>query len=235
MSRQAIAGVSIGLVVGLVLAVASVPMVHAQSGSITATLTDDTYINHWSTHSNYGNEPTLRVSMDYNITWLKFDLSNVPIGAEGITALLELYTAWNGVPNPHSVVACLIQNNFNNTWDESTITAHNNPPEIPYIELDSEYVANNEVWYEWNVTEAVVSAIDNNSSALTLILTYPSGASAPEILFNSKEGSLTKIPKLTVSWSIIPDIPSSMLTVLVIISLSTGALVFRKKVLKNQN
>jgi len=220
----------------IVLAIFLFPVVQAQAGSITATLTDDSYINNWSTHSNYGNEPTLRVSMVHNYTWLKFDLSNIPIGAEGITALLELYTAYKGVANPHSVVACLIQNNFNNTWDESTLTANNCPPTMPYIELDSEHVANNEVWYEWNVTEAVVGAIENNSSAVTLILRYPPGEEASEILFNSKEGSLTKIPKLTIMWeSIIPDLPTNLLLMLIIISLSLGAIFLSKKLLKSKN
>lgn len=104
--------------------------------------------------------------------------------------------------------------------------------------LDSEYVKNDETWYEWNVTDGVVESLSNSSDVVSFVLCYPetSGSAMPNMIFTTKEGSMTKMPKLTIFWeSIIPDLPSNMLTLFIIMSLSAVALLFRKKMLKNQN
>jgi len=148
-------------------------------------------------------------------TWLKFDLSTIPEDAFGITAILELYTSYGGVTDPRDVIASLILNNFNNSWSEDTITQANMPPNpaSAYVELDTDYVANDETWYEWLVTEAVVNATANNATAVTILMRHSlSGWETPPMSFNSKEASYTKIPKLTVSWEgIIPEFPSFLI------------------------
>jgi hypothetical protein len=155
---------------------------------------------------------------------LKFDLSSIPEGAEGFTATLELHTTASGVTQPHDVVACLVQNNFNNTWTEETITASNKP--YPYNkELDIE-LANNGTRYDWDVTEAVKAAVNNNSTLLTIFMRY-NGAEADDMSFKSKEGTLTQIPKLTVSWTAV--LPEYSLSIIPMAIVTTLAVLFLKK------
>ena len=231
---KVVVGASIGLAIGLFLAIALVPFVHAQSGSTTATITDDTYIDRvFGAQSLYGDMPGMFAGL-ITRALLKFNISSIPEGATGVTAVLELYTTASGVEDPHVVTAYLLENT---TWNE-----HDPPRYVaPWFDcdvLDSQYVKNVETWYEWNVTDGVVECLSNSSDVVSFILCYPytSGTDMPNVIFTSKEGSITKMPKLTVFWeSIIPDLPSNMLTLFIIISLSAGALVFRKKILKNQN
>ena len=181
-----------------------VPITLAQGGTTAASLTDDTYYDYvygGPYHLTYNwNKTAFPVSLRY-MSFLKFDISSIPDGAEGILAVLELYTTWDGVPSPHFVDARPI---WNNTWDEEIL-----PPEYVYSEkLDTEWVANNERWYEWNVTDAVVGNIANSSNAVTFVMMYPYGADTTPLSFTSKEGSITKIPKLTISWTSVTPTPT---------------------------
>jgi hypothetical protein len=210
----------------LVLTVTFVPFVQAEGGSITVNVFDDAYVTFNSPNTNYGSEQTLNVCLLHCFTWLKFDLATIPEGAEGFTATLELYSTANGVTQPRDVVACLVQNNFNNTWTEETITASN----MPYpndTELDTEYVANNETRYEWNVTEAVKAAVNNNSTLLTIFMRFAYETEGNDISFKSKEGTLTQVPKLTVSWT--ATIPEYSLSIVPIAIVTTVAVLFLKK------
>ena len=51
-------------------------------------------------------------------------------------------------------------------------------------------------------------------------------------IFTSKDGSITNIPKLTIMCAVIPNLPSDLLGVLVMMPLLMGAVFFRKKLLK---
>jgi len=185
--------------------------VNAQAGQVTLSPTDDAYTDAYNVHTNYGSETTLKASMMLYWTWLKFDLSTIPEDAFGITAILELYTSYGGVIEPRDVVAWLmVLNNF--TWSEDTITQANMPHDASaYAVLDTDYVANEETWYEWLVTEAVVNATANNATAVTIVMRHPEGWETPPMSFDSKEASLTKKPKLTVFWEGIPEFPSFLI------------------------
>jgi hypothetical protein len=163
----------------------------------------------------------------YYLTWLKFDLSTIPKGAVGINALLELCTTYNGVASPHFVVAC--SNLLNNSWSEATLTGDNALWWVD-VELDSDYVANNEVWYEWNVTQAVVNATTSNATDVTIIMTYPLPEEAVSIAFISKEASSTKAPKLTVSWTdAIPEFPPLLILPSFMIATLVAVLMMKRK------
>ena len=219
------------LLVTSFLTVAFVVPVDAQSGQVTLKPTDDTYISFWS-DSNYGSSEIMRVSLTYT-TWLKFDLSSIPEGAIGITAVLELYTTYEEVTNPHSVVACLI---LNNSWSEDTITSSNAPYYGGGVELDTEYVANDETWYEWDVTEAVVNATVNNATTISIILRYPWGVGAPSFSFYSKEASLTKSPKLTIFWTdIIQEFPSFIILPIFMITILLAVIIHKRKTYSTNN
>jgi len=205
-----------------------VSQVQAQEGTVVLNPTDDAYTYGNLPNANYGSEPILKAGGFYD-AWLKFDLSAIPEGAIGITALLELYTSYDGVTEPRDVVACLILNNFNNSWSEDTITAANAPPLSGDVELDTDYVANDETWYEWIVTEAVVNATANNATAVTIFMRHPYGLMTPPMSFNSKEATSTKIPKLTVSWTAIPEFPSFLILPLFMIATLLAVIVYRRK------
>jgi len=203
-----------------------VAFANAQGGQVTLNPTDDTYIRAESPDSNQGSSEVLKASLYYYWTWLKFNLSSITEGALGITAVLELYTTYNGVTTPHAVVACLV---LNNSWSESTLTA-GNAPWSDDVELDTDYVVNVETWYEWNVTEAVVNATASRAGAVTTLMRYPWGIEAPSVSFNSKEASMTKKPKLTISWiDNIPEFPSPLILPLFIIAALLVVTVYRKK------
>jgi len=204
----------------------------AQGGQVTLKPTDDTYINMDKIDSNYGSSEKLRVCLAHYWTWLKFDLSSVPEGAIEITAVLELYTTYDGVTDPHNVVACIVLNNFNNSWSEATLTCRNMPYQDD-LELDTEYVVNNETWYEWVVTEAVVNAIANKTTAVTILMKYPWGMDAPSVSFNSKEASVTKFPKLTISWNdVVPEFSSfAILPIFMIMTLFAVRIYKRKRII----
>jgi len=218
------------LAIFMLLAPSFVAAVKAQGGQVTLNPTDDTYVDRYgASHSNYGSSEMLKVCLVHYWTLLKFDLSSIPEGALGITAALELYTTYNGVTTTHDVIACLV---LNNSWSEATLIGEDIIPDGR--ELDTEYVANNETWYEWIVTEAVLNATANNATAVTILLRYSYGMDAPSVSFRSKEASLTKKPKLTVSWTgIIPEFPSFLILPLFMIATLLAAIVYRRKHTEN--
>jgi hypothetical protein len=153
----------------------------------------------------------------------------VPEGAIEITAVLELYTTYDGVTDPHNVVACIVLNNFNNSWSEATLTCRNMPYQDD-LELDTEYVVNNETWYEWVVTQAVVNAIANKTTAVTILMKYSWGMDAPSVSFNSKEASLMKTPKLTISWTdVVPEFQPLLILPLFMIATLLAVIVYKRK------
>lgn len=192
----------ITLSVGIMLT-SIIPLVNAEEGTIILKPTDDAYTNGWKPDENYGASVKLK-TIGFYVTWLKFDLSTMPKEAFGITAILELYTT-NDEVYPNDVPTYLCPNT---TWTEETITASNQPDLIEFVELDRDYISNEERWYEWLVTDAVTNATANNATAVTILMrTF--GLVTPTISFSSKEGSLTKQPKLTISWEgVIPEFPT---------------------------
>jgi hypothetical protein len=215
--------------------IASVAVVKAEGGQVILKPTDDTYISPLNNPTaNYGSSQRLRVSLVYYLTWLKFDLSTIPKGAVGISALLELCTTYNGVASPHFVVACLalLNKTASNSWSEANLTGDSdlNGLYMGDVELDTDYVVNNEVWYEWNVTQAVVNATASNATDVTIIMRYPYPEEATSLAFNSKEASSTKAPKLTVSWTdAIPEFPPILILPSFMIATLVAVLMMKRK------
>jgi hypothetical protein len=218
---------------------ALVPMARGSSGQVVLTPTDDAYVDgNWPSR-NYGSQPYLQVSLIDYAAFLKFSLSGIPKGAVGIFGMLELCTTLDGVTADHLVSACWEPNNFNQ-WTEETITC-DNIPFIPFFskKLYTVYVANNEVWYAWNITEAVANVTASNPANLTISMIFPGDREDPRIRFNSKEGTLGRTPKLTVSWTDIvlefPSVlilPTLMLATLLAVAVSRGRQ--SKRTLKNK-
>jgi len=215
----------------LVAPISFILPVTAQEGQVTLNPTDDAYTDGNNVNTNYGSAPTLKASSMFYRTWLKFDLSTIPEDAFGITAILELYTYYGGVIEPSEVVADLVLTDFNNFWSEDTITQDNTPHDASaYAELGSDFVGNDETWYEWLVTEAVVNATSNNATVVTIVMRHPIGWEILPTIFTSKEDSLTKGPKLTVSWEgIIPEFPAFLILPLFMATTLLAVIIIRRK------
>ena len=156
--------------------------------------------------------------------FLKFNISSVPDGAIGITAVLELYTGVNGVPVQHFVD---VYSHNDTAWDEELRLPSSNWAGTK--KLDTEWVASNERWYEWNVTNAIVEAISNSTSVVTFIVMYPYGEDKLPVSFTSKDDTLTKMPKLTITWtSVIPEFPFFMMP-LVMVATTAVSFIIRKR------
>ncbi len=167
------------------------------------------------------------------LTFLKFNLSGVPEEATDITAVLELYTANNGVTSPHSVAAYRLENT---SWTES------DPPSGVYPWLTSPILASTNIdkskqWLAWNVANAFAGTLSSSSDAIAFVLTYPETSGSmrtPDVTFTSKEGSATMAPKLTITWSTtIPEFSGSIMIIMVAILTLTA--VGLKKALKFKN
>lgn len=187
----------------LIVVIATSPFVQAQ-GTIMATLTDDTYYGP-PYESSHGSEDLLKVGRGTHVTFLKFDISSIPEGAMDITAVLDLYTAHGGVPNPRFVAVFPVDNV---TWNEEGY-----PPEEflerYFTEKVVQWVTDEETWYEWDVTDIVVKATSESSNVISFAILFDTEQETDPMLFVSKEGSLTNMPTLTVTWaSEIPEFPS---------------------------
>lgn len=225
----------------LIALFAFIPLVTAQQGQVTLNPTDDTYTDWWNDDSNYGGRSELKVGnsggayADYVYhTWLKFDLSTVPDGAVGITAMLELYeSSWLGVPETHNVSAYLC---LDSSWSEYTLKWVNEPFYNRTSCLDWTLVHTSETWYSWNVTEAVLANRRWNTTTLTIVLEESwDHDGAKYVTFNSKEAQYN-IPKLTIKWTaVVPEfsLPASMLLMILITTFIIA--IYKRRCLKHQS
>jgi hypothetical protein len=212
----------------LVALIALIPLTNAQEGLVTLNPTDDTYTDWWNDESNYGAKSELKVGnsggdyADYIYhTWLKFDLSSVPEGAVGITAILELYEcSLFGVSETHNVSAYLC---LDSSWSEYTLKWVNEPFYNRTSCLDWTLIHTSETWYSWNVTKAV-----ENATTLTIVLEESwEHDGAKYVTFNSKEAE-SNIPKLTIRWtSVVLEFPT-WTPLLVILTLTVTVAIYKR-------
>jgi hypothetical protein len=217
----------------LIALIAFMPLVNAQEGQVTLNPTDDTYTDWWNDESNYGAKSEVKVGnsggdyADYVYhAWLKFDLSSVPDGAVGVTAILELYEcSLFGISETHNVSAYLC---LDNSWSEYTLKEINEPFYNTTSCLDWTLVHTSETWYSWNVTKAV-----KNATTLTIVLEESwDHEGAKYVEFNSKEAE-SNIPKLTIAWTgIIPEFPTWAPLLLVILTLTVTIAIYKRRLLK---
>ena len=187
-----------------VLTITTVPLIQAQEGAIAFFPTDDTYSG-YPYGVVHGYEPVLKVGRGFYHTFMKFNISDIPEGAIGITAVLGLHTTYDGVPEPRFVAVFPLDNTM---WNEETY-----PPneflDRYFTEKVVLWVTHNETWCEWNVTNIIVKAISNSSYVVAFVMMYDTSEETSPMLFTSKEGSahaLIEIPRLTITWtSVVPE------------------------------
>ena len=127
-------------------------------------------------------------------SYLKFDLSDIPSSAliDSAELTLFLYTEASETGSV-GVHYCA-----NNSWDEFSIT-WNNAPSFESSPLDICYGIASEIWYSWNVTNAVERALATGT--LTLVLNE---ANTPSFCnFRSKDRYVPEDtrPKLIINFS----------------------------------
>ena len=99
------------------------------------------------------------------LSFLMFDLSQIPSGATIERAKLRLHTTGDTSKKaPVSVYHCP-----SNDWTEEGIT-YNNKPAFSPEPVDTANVTTPMTWYEWNVTATVQSAFEADGKRLSLVL-----------------------------------------------------------------
>ncbi len=95
----------------------------------------------------------------------------------------------------------------------------------------TKWVASSGRWYGWKVTNAIVEAVSNGSSAARSMVTYPSGQDVLPVSFTSKEGSVTKILKFIITWnSTIPEFSSHVILTLLVVTLTLLSIAVKKHI-----
>ncbi len=134
------------------------------------------------------------VSNYYRRSYLKFDTSSLPSGAQILKARLWVYV--NSVVNPgnpvKTIFACQLSND---AWQENTITWNNQPENGPAISENSSIPSSG--WVSWDVTSWVLDQISVDNVVSIVLRTYEP-ASTIEPWFESKEELFGHIPYLEV-------------------------------------
>jgi len=176
-------------------------------GSTTVTLysTVDAYVNSSSPETNYGNADSMYVSAtsEHDFTYVMFDLSSIPLGANIISAKLKAYLSSTGGEiywSPADRIGAYYCSN--NSWTEHGI-AWNNKPSFGSQPTDFwsfTLIYTVEVYKSWDVTADVRTAL--SSGILTEVLKFETKTGDGYAVFQSSED--TNKPKLEVEYSIEP-------------------------------
>jgi hypothetical protein len=161
-------------------------VVNATIGSSKMTLyaVADAYVNSSNPNANYGNENSLKVVSDGQVSYIyvMFDLSSVPSDANILSAEIMLYLQGSsGTADTIGVFFCV-----DNSWRELEIT-YNNKPGFNPIPTDTwsfgfiEYYD----YKSWNVTQDVKTAFP--SGRLTEVLKFTTKTGSGSADFDSRE------------------------------------------------
>ncbi len=166
----------------------------------------DSYIDSDSPSDNFGGSGYLDVRSaiydsgyfenEYEVSYLKFDLSSIPQGSTINSAELQLYAWYTSDVTAH-VGAHYCQDN---TWSEIGITWSNAPGYVAKA-TDIVDIAFDDEWYSWDVTGDVQKGLSNG--ALTEVVKSERTASGYEsVSFRSKDTYREdEVPRLVISIS----------------------------------
>jgi VCBS repeat-containing protein len=163
---------------------------------VPGTAIGDAYVRSSNQNGNFGSRATLRVEQDNTVfnSYLKFQVSGV--GANVLRATLRLFAVNDG---PDGGTAHLVSNAYQGSttpWDEDGLT-WGNAPAITGPALDSAGVVANDVWVDFDVTQAIAGD-GTYSFALQNLSPTP-------VEYSSKEGSAP--PQLLVETGLPNDDP----------------------------
>ena len=227
-------------VLSLVLASSlNIKTVNAQAGQVTLNPTDDTYVDSSVPELNHGNASYIVIGWSnlietvHTFGWLKFDLSQVPSGAEVDGATLQLYALpwYNEMDNVSAY------SSPDNSWTEMTLTyanmpSYNSTPLCTTLVTTS--VTSSGLWCNWSVVQAVENNLISNSKEVTIVLSEPSITSSLfGFAFASKEYNTTSeewSPKLTIYWnSAVPEFTTFIYLPFFMIATLMGVTLYKKK------
>ncbi|MCJ7570727.1 MAG: PKD domain-containing protein [Candidatus Thermoplasmatota archaeon] len=186
----------------LIFYLLQITTISTSATTITLNPIEDSYVeSDLEVDKNFGGGYSLEVTSGveiggdlvyHRVTFLKFDLSDLPSGISINSAKLELYLSSKNVDETFSLPVYYCSDN---SWGELTLT-YNNKPSWDSNSIDTCYqIAFNGQWYSWTITNAVKNAISNGK--LTLVLDLEQQYSGV-LTFNSKDSY--KPPKLTITY-----------------------------------
>jgi hypothetical protein len=185
----------------------------------------DTYIDAFSFNATYGERDYLEVSEYASglcFAFLMFDISDVSHVLNASSEIkLRLYCFY--VDAPHIVGArwCV-----NNTWNEENLTALLAGGFSRTDAEDAVIVASIDVWYEWEVTNFVTQATEENYERITLTLEVEDPLQGvARALYASKDQTtqewLEYSPQLVFTY-IEPEVNSPDITIMVALGLTAA-------------
>lgn len=163
----------------------------------------DTYVDAWEPTSAHGDRDYLEVSdyaSGFSTIALMFDISKVSHIFNASSQIeLRLYCFYVADPHIVSVHWCV-----NNTWNEENLTSLSFSGFLRTSLEDIVKVESIDVWYEWNVTNFVKRAVEENYKKITLTLEVEDTLEGTaRSLFSSKdqEWAETYGPQLVFTYS----------------------------------
>ena len=167
-----------------------------ESTSYSLTPTDDAYVDSDRSNHNFNDEITLRVwYLEHTdrpntefISYIMFDLSEIPAGGTIKNAELNLY-AFSIIK---SAVVEIYKCN-DTSWDESSIT-WNNAPTFSSTYEDKQSVGPEDQWYSWDITNYVQDSLSKGK--ITIVLRTRSYWGS--VTFWSQEMDYDKKPNLEI-------------------------------------
>ena len=188
-------------------------VIHFGKHSTTITLQDpdtenlgDAYVNSSAGSTNYGSSSSLWIKGNNPTlySYIKFNLSSIPSGANILDAKLALYcTEESGVDEARCA-------EYNNVWTEETITWDNAADWGDVIQYDVNPAQ--DTWTVWNVASWVKNQFDSGEGNVSFAVSVRSGTTGAYASFSSKESASNK-PYLNISYAFPPTISNVSLNV----------------------
>ncbi|RLI40209.1 hypothetical protein DRO64_09375 [Candidatus Bathyarchaeota archaeon] len=178
----------------VILSMSLLPLA-ASTTTVTITPSDDAFVMTYHPNDNYGSEDTLNVdprSSYLTISYIKFNLSDIPDGAVIVSAKLKLHDSASC-----SDVEIKVYRVDGGDWDESTITWNNKPTYDEGIAYAS-FTSGDPGWYEIDVTDLVEGWVNGSYNNYGLVLKPVSGSCCDQ--FRSKEHPNGNHPQLIVEY-----------------------------------
>jgi PKD repeat protein len=195
----------IGLTILFILS--QLPSTSGESTIVILNPIEDSYVEEDEPGSNFGDYNFLYVTSEIvisdtpniekhgSLSYLKFDLSSIPIDAEIISAKLELYLGYINIDGTLSLPVYYCSDN---SWKELEINYNNAPLWDPQIIDNNHEIDVKDQWYSWDILNTIDKAFIDNR--ITLVLNSNIVDYLGVLSFQSKDADNNK-PKLTIEYT----------------------------------